>query len=330
MNSNDIGIDLGTSNTLINSKNDGIIINEPSIIAIDKETNKVIAVGKDANKMIGKNPQNIKIIKPIKNGVIADLEASELLLEEFIKKIKTKNMFIKPQVLICYPSSSTLLERNLIKELVERTGARKIYIAEKTKIAALGIGLDISKPLANMIVDIGGGTTDISIISLNEVVISKTINIAGNNFNEDIINYIKKKYQVLIGDKTSEQIKKNYLNIYYNDNKKIKVKGKDLISGLPNTIEIKQSELKEAIDKSINEIITGIIKVLEDAPPEISADIVEKGLILTGGSSQICGLIELLKEKLKIPVFIAESPLTSVAEGSKIMLEELKKYSEDH
>lgn len=331
MNSNDLGIDLGTSNILINTKKNGLLINEPNIIALDKETNKVIAVGEEANKILGKNPKNIKIIKPIKNGVISDLDAAELLLEELIKRLKINNLFMKPQVLICYPSSSTELEKNVIKELVERTGARKVYISEKTKVAALGIGLDISKPTAHMIVDIGGGTTDISIISINEVVISKTITIAGNKFNEDIIDFIKKKYKLLIGEKTTEEIKKKYLNIYNaNDKVKFKITGKDLITGLPSTMEISQVEIKESISKSINEIIESIISVLEESPPEISADIVEKGIVLTGGSSQICGLINLLKERLKIPIFIAESPLTSVAEGSKIMLEELKKYQEDH
>lgn len=331
MNNNDFGIDLGTSNVKINTKTKGLLINEPSIIALDKDTNKVIAIGKEAYKILGKNPKNITIIKPIKNGVISDMNAAEILLEELIKRLKINNLFIKPQVLICYPSSSTELEKNIIKELVERTGARKVYISEKTKIAALGIGLDINKPTANMIVDIGGGTTDISIISMNEIVVSKTINIAGNKFNEDIINFIKKKYKLLIGEKTTEEIKKKYLNIYNSDNNvKFKITGKDLLTGLPNTIEISQTEIKESIYKSINEIINSIISVLEESPPEISADIVEKGIVLTGGSSQICGLIELLKERLKIPVFIAESPLTSVAEGSKIMLEELKKYQEDH
>lgn len=331
MNNNDFGIDLGTSNVKINTKTKGLLINEPSIIALDKDTNKVIAIGKEAYKILGKNPKNITIIKPIKNGVISDMNAAEILLEELIKRLKINNLFIKPQVLICYPSSSTELEKNIIKELVERTGARKVYISEKTKIAALGIGLDINKPTANMIVDIGGGTTDISIISMNEIVVSKTINIAGNKFNEDIINFIKKKYKLLIGEKTTEEIKKKYLNIYNSDNNvKFKITGKDLLTGLPNTIEISQTEIKESIYKSINEIINSIISVLEESPPEISADIVEKGIVLTGGSSQICGLIELLKERLKIPVFIAESPLTSVAEGSKIMLEELKKNQEDH
>lgn len=331
MNNNDFGIDLGTSNIRINTKTKGLLINEPSIIALDKDTNKVVAIGKEAYKILGKNPKNITIIKPIKNGVISDMNAAEILLEELIKRLKINNLFIKPQVLICYPSSSTELEKNIIKELVERTGARKVYISEKTKIAALGIGLDINKPTANMIVDIGGGTTDISIISMNEIVVSKTINIAGNKFNEDIINFIKKKYKLLIGEKTTEEIKKKYLNIYNSDNNvKFKITGKDLITGLPSTIEISQTEIKESIYKSINEIIISIISVLEESPPEISADIVEKGIVLTGGSSQICGLIELLKERLKIPVFIAESPLTSVAEGSKIMLEELKKYQEDH
>lgn len=331
MNNNDFGIDLGTSNIRINTKTKGLLINEPSIIALDKDTNKVIAIGKEAYKILGKNPKNITIIKPIKNGVISDMNAAEILLEELIKRLKINNLFIKPQVLICYPSSSTELEKNIIKELVERTGARKVYISEKTKIAALGIGLDINKPTANMIVDIGGGTTDISIISMNEIVVSKTINIAGNKFNEDIINFIKKKYKLLIGEKTTEEIKKKYLNIYNSDNNvKFKITGKDLITGLPSTIEISQTEIKESIYKSINEIIISITSVLEESPPEISADIVEKGIVLTGGSSQICGLIELLKERLKIPVFIAESPLTSVAEGSKIMLEELKKYQEDH
>lgn len=328
--STDIGIDLGTSNVLIYVKKKGIVLNEPSVIAIEKNTKKILAVGNEANEMLGRTPEKVYAIKPLKEGIIADLEATEIMLNEFIKKIKLKNLFIRPRILICCPTNINPIEKVTIKEAAERTGARKVYIEEEPKIAALGAGMNIKKPKANMVVDIGGGTTDIAILSLNGIVTSNSIKIAGNTFNDNLIAYIKEKYKLLIGELTAEDIKVTFANINNADpEKKLKVKGRDLVTGLPNTIEITQDETKEALKESINEITKAIVAVLESSPPELSADIVEKGIVLTGGASQLCGLLEMLEEKLKVPVLIAESPLTCVVEGTGILLDELKNYEED-
>lgn len=328
--STDIGIDLGTSNVLIYVKKKGIVLNEPSVVTIEKNTKKVLAVGNEANEMLGRTPGKVYAVRPLKDGIIADLEATEIMLNEFIKKIKLKNMFVRPRILICCPTNINPIEKITIKEAAERTGARKVYIEEEPKIAALGAGMNISLPKANMIVDIGGGTTDIAILSLNGIVTSNSIKVAGTTFNDNLITYIKDKYKLLIGELTAENIKINFANIYNPDsNKKLEVKGRNLVTGLPSIIEITQDETKKALEESIHEIEKAIIKVLELAPPELSADIVEKGIVLTGGSSQLCGLIEKLEEKLKVPVLIAESPLTCVVEGTGILLDELKNYEED-
>ena len=327
--STDIAIDLGTSNVLIYIKKKGLVLNEPSVVAIEKETKKVIAVGNDANEMLGRTPDKVEIIKPLKEGVITDLEITEIMLNEFIKKIKSKKLFTKPRVLICCPSNITAIEKEALKEVAERTGARKVYIEEESKAAALGAGMQVEKPIANMVIDIGGGTTDIAVISLDGIVNSKSIKIAGNEFNENIISYIKEKYKVLIGEVTAENIKINFANVYKPEStKKMEIKGRDLITGLPKSIEISQDETKEALTESVQKIKENIIGCLEITPPELSADIVEKGIVLTGGASQLEGLLEELEENLKISVLIAESPMKCVVEGAGILLDELKKLEE--
>lgn len=325
----DMGIDLGTSNVLIYIKKKGIVLNEPSIVAVERETKKVLAVGHKANEMLGRTPGKIITIKPLKDGVIADLEATEIMLNEFIKKIKIKKQFIKPRILICCPCNINPIEKEALREVAERAGAKKVYIEEEPKIAAIGAGLNIKEPIANMIIDIGGGTTDIAILSLNGIVISNSIKTAGNTFNNDIIKYIKEKYKLLIGEITSENIKINFANVYKpSKENKLEVKGRDLVTGLPKIITITQDETKEALKESVNKIIKKTINVLENAPPELSADIVEKGIILTGGGSLLTGLLEILEEQLKVPIFIAETPLTCVAEGTGKLLEELKTIDE--
>ncbi len=329
--STDIGIDLGTSNVLIYIRKKGIVLNEPSIVAIEKESKKVVAVGNVAEKMSGRTPGKVRTIRPIKNGVIADLEATEVMLNEFIKSIKTKNLFVRPSVLICCPSKISSVEKEALKEAVIATGAKKVYIEESPKMAAIGAGMKINKPVANMIVDIGGGSTDIAILSLNDIVLSNSIKTAGNTFNEDIIKYIKETYRTLIGEQTAEKIKTTFANIYNPDSsKKLEVKGKDLLTGLPHTITLSQEETKEALRASANKITQAIITILELAPPELSADIVEKGIVLTGGGSLLCGLSPILEDELSVPILIAESPLTSVVEGTGILLEELQKLEVDH
>ena len=326
----DIGIDLGTANVLIYVKGRGIVLNEPSIVIVDTETKNVLAVGDEAKEMLGRTPGKIKAIRPLKDGVIADFELTEIMLNAFIKKVKAKNLFTRPKILICCPTNITQVEKNAIREAAERTGAKKVYIEEEPKVAAIGAGMDISKPTANMVLDIGGGTTDIAILSLNGIVSSASVKIAGNAIDNDIIKYIREKYKLLIGEKTAEEIKIDFTNVYKpNKKEKREVKGRDLITGLPKAIEITQDETKEATKESINKIIKTIKNVLEQTPPELSADIVEKGLILTGGGALLTGLMELLEEELTIPVLIAETPLTCVAEGTGILLDNKKMLKED-
>ena len=326
----DIGIDLGTANVLIYLKGKGIVLNEPSIVVIDTETKRVIAVGEEAKEMLGKTPGKIKAIKPMKDGVIADFELTEIMLNELIKKAKARRVISRPRILICCPTNITQVEKNALREAAERTGARKVYIEEEPKVAAIGAGMDISKPTANMVLDIGGGTTDIAILSLNGIVESSSLKIAGNTLDNDIIRYIRDKYKVLIGENTAEDIKINFTNIYKpNKKEKKEVRGRDLITGLPKAIFISQDETKIALEDSIKKMVKSIKNVLEQTSPELSADIVEKGVILTGGGSLLTGLVEYLEEELTIPVLIAETPLTCVAEGTGILLNNVKLLEQD-
>ena len=307
-----------------------MVLNEPSIVVIDTETNKVIAVGEEAREMLGRTPEKVKAVKPMKDGVIAGFELTEIMLNYFINKIKARSLFSRPRILICCPTNITPVEKNAIKEAAERTGARKVFIEEEPKVAAIGAGMDISKPSANMVIDIGGGTTDIAILSMNGIVSSASVRIAGNVFDQDIIKYIRGKYKLLIGEKTAEDIKINFANVYKPSKKeKLVVKGRNLITGLPDSIELTQEETKEALEDDLNRIIKSTKNVLEQTPPELSADIVEKGLVLTGGGAKLTGLVDLLEEELTIPILIAETPLTCVAEGTGVLLEDIKGLEED-
>ena len=320
----DIGIDLGTVNILIYVKGEGIVLNEPSVIVIDEETKEVIAVGDEANSMLGKTPGKLKAIRPMKDGVIANFDMVESLLDNFLKKIKVGSKLKKPRILICCPSNITEVEKNAIKEVAEKTGAKKVFVEEEPKVAAVGAGLDIGKPEGNMVVDIGGGTTDIAVLSLGNIVTSASIKTAGNTFDQNIIDYVKEKYKLLIGEKTAENIKITIGTVKLDKTKeKMKVKGRDLVGGLPKTITVSSEEIETALEDSIKKIISMIKLVLEQTPPELSADIIEKGIILTGGGALIKGLPELLQEELKVPVYKAEDPLSCVAEGTGIMLEKL-------
>ena len=320
----DIGIDLGTANVLIYIKGQGIVLNEPSVVAIDSETKKPLAVGIDAHEMLGRTPGKVKAIKPMQDGVIADFETTEIMLNYFIKKVNGKNLFSRPRILICCPSNITQVEKNAIKEAAERTGARKVFIEEEPKVAAIGAGLDISKPSGNMVIDIGGGTTDIAVLSLGGIVNSISIRNAGNVFDQEILKYIKDKYKLLIGDRTAEDIKKSIGTVYPGNRKeKMEVRGRDLVTGLPHSITLTSDEVEEALRESAYTVVNAAKNVLEQTPPELSADIVDKGIVITGGGAMIDGFDTLLSHELKVPVYIAESPLTSVAEGTGIMLENL-------
>ena len=287
-------------------------------------------MGTEANDMLGRTPGKVKAIKPMKDGVIADFEITEIMLNSFIKKIKAKKLFSRPRILICCPTNITPVEKNAIKEAAERTGARKVYIEEEPKVAAIGAGMDISRPTANMVIDIGGGTTDIAILSLNDIVSSTSVRIAGNVFDQDIIKYIKEKYKLLIGERTAEDIKIEFSNIFDpNKKEKLEVRGRNLITGLPDTIEITQDETKLALEESIQKIVKATTNVLEQTPPELSGDIVEKGIVLTGGGAMLKGLPELLEKELQVPILIAESPLTCVAEGTGTLLNNITLLEED-
>jgi len=319
-----IGIDLGTANILIYVKGQGIVLNEPSVVAIDTETHEPLAFGSEANLMLGKTPFKVKAIKPMKDGVIADFEITELMLDYFINKIKATGFFKKPTIIICCPADTTPVEKNAIREAAEKLGAKKVYIEEEPKVAAIGVGLDISRPNGNMIIDIGGGTTDIAVLSLGGIVVSKSLKVAGNVFDNDIKEYIKNKHRLLIGDRTAMNIKHEIASVYDGDPDNImEVRGRDLESGLPSIININSSEIEEALKNDIDKIIMAAKMVLEETPPELSADIIENGAVLTGGGSLLSGLKELLEHELQIPIFIAESPLTSVVEGTGIMLENI-------
>lgn len=320
----DIGIDLGTANVLIYVKGEGVVLNEPTVVAIDSETKQVLAVGKEANQMLGRTPGKVKAIKPLKDGVIADFEYTEAMLNEFISRVKGRSLFSKPRIIICCPSNITSVEKNAIREAAERIGAKKVFIEEEPKVAAVGAGMDIAKPTGNMVIDIGGGTTDIAILSLGGIVNSSSIKIAGNAFDLAIIEYVRDKYKLLIGERTAEEIKLSIGNVYNGDkNKKIEIKGRDLSTGLPSMIEINEKEVEESLKPLATEIIKVVKSVLEKTPPELSADIIDKGIVLTGGGALLKGFPELFEEELKVPIFIAESPLTCVAEGCGIMLENL-------
>ena len=320
----DIGIDLGTANVLIYIKGQGIVLNEPSIVAIDAETKKPLAVGAAAREMFGRTPGSVKAIRPMKDGVIADFEITEIMLNNFIKKVNGKSFFSRPRILICCPSNITQVEKNAIKEAAERTGARKVFLEVEPKVAAIGAGMDISKPSGNMVIDVGGGTTDIAILSLGGIVTSSSIKIAGNVFDNDIVKYIKDKYKLLIGERTAEDIKFTIGSVFPGSrNEKMEVKGRDLVTGLPHTVTITSDEVEEALRESIYEIIHAAKNVLEQTPPELAADIIDKGIVVTGGGALVHGFDELLSHELKVPVFIAESPLTCVAEGTGVLLDNI-------
>lgn len=321
----DIGIDLGTANVLVYVKGQGVVLNEPSVVAMEEKTGKVLSVGEEAYLMLGRTPGRINAIKPLKDGVIADFETTEIMLKYFINKVLGKNIISKPRILICCPSNITQVEKNAIKEAAMLAGAKKVYIEEEPKVAAIGAGLDISKPSGSMVIDIGGGTTDIAVLSLGDIVTSSSLKIAGNYFDNEIMKYIKNKYKLLIGDRTAEEIKVKVGTVYNSSKEEcIDVKGRDLVTGLPHTITICSNEVEEALRDSCEKIVSMTKSVLESTPPELAADIINKGIILTGGGALMHGMNLVLEEQLKVPVKVAKSPLTCVVDGTGIMLENMK------
>lgn len=320
--SSDIAIDLGTSNTLIYVKGKGIVLNEPSIVAINPTTGKVQAVGNIAKDMLGKTPSNIVAVKPMRDGVIADFECAEKMLEYFIMKGGGRNSILRPRIVIAIPTEITQVESKAVKEAAMRTKASEVYLIYQPMAAAIGADLPIEEPAGNIIVDIGGGTTDVAVISLFGIVISQSIRVAGNEMDEAIIQYIKKKYNLLIGEKTAEMIKMEIGSAYPLDEpKSMEIKGRDLKDGIPKTIVVTDSEIREALRDVVDTIIECIRSVLEKTPPELAADIVDRGIVLTGGGSLLKNLDKKIREETSLPVFITENPLTTVVLGTGKVLE---------
>jgi rod shape-determining protein MreB len=322
----DIGIDLGTANVLIHVKGKGIVLDEPSVVAIDSHTKKVLAVGDEARNMVGRTPGNIVAIRPLKDGVIADFEITEAMLKHFINKIGVKGFFVSPRILICCPTNITSVEQKAIREAAEKSGARKVFLEEEPKVAAIGAGMDIFQPSGNMVVDIGGGTTDVAVLSMGDIVTASSIKVAGDKFDQAIIRYIKRKYKLLIGERTAEDVKINIATVFPDArNEQMDIRGRDMVSGLPQTISITSKEIHEALEEPVSNIVIASKSVLERTPPELSADIIDRGIILTGGGALLHGIDMLLAEELKVPVIVAEDPMTCVARGTGIMLENLDK-----
>src|SRR5699024_1728299 len=318
----DIGIDLGTANVLIHVKGKGIVLNEPAVVAMDRVSGKDLEVGEEAYRMVGRTPGNIEAIRPLKDGVIADFDVTEAMLRHFINKINVKGLFSKPRMLICCPTNITKVEQRAIKEAAEKSGGKRVYLEEEPKVAAIGAGMEIFQPSGNMVVDIGGGTTDIAVLSMGNIVTSESIKMAGDKFDFEILNYIKKTYKLLIGERTAEIIKKEVATVFPDSrNEEIEIRGRDMVSGLPRTINVNSKEIEEALRESVVLIVQAAKAVLERTPPELSADIIDRGVILTGGGSMIHGIDQLLAEELKVPVLIAEEPINCVAKGTGLMLE---------
>ncbi len=324
--SKDIGIDLGTANVLIYVKGKGIVLNEPSVVAIDKNTNRVLAVGEEARQMVGRTPGNIVAIRPLRDGVIADFDVTEAMLKHFLSKLNVKGFLSKPRILICCPTNITSVEQKAIREAAEKSGGKKVYLEEEPKVAAIGAGMDIFQPSGNMVIDIGGGTTDVAVLSMGDIVTSESIKVAGDVFDNDILQYIKKQYKLLIGERTSEQIKMTIGTVFPGGRKEeMEIRGRDLVSGLPRTITIHSEEIEKALHESVYMIVQAAKNVLEKTPPELSADIIDRGVIITGGGALLHGMDQLLVEELKVPVFIAENPMDCVAIGTGIMLNNIDK-----
>jgi rod shape-determining protein MreB len=331
--SNDLAIDLGTANTLVYAKNKGIVVSEPSIVAVNKVTGKVEAVGKDAKEMLGRTPGNIVAIRPMKDGVIADFEITEKMLSHFIRKAHNRNTMVRPRIIIGIPSEVTQVEKRAVKDSALKAKASEVYLVDQAMAAAIGAGLPITEPSGNMVVDIGGGTTDIAVISLAGIVYSKSVRVAGNEMDESVIQYIKKKYNLLIGERTAEQIKLEIGSAFPLDEPMtMEIKGRDLIEGIPKTLTITDAEIREALAEPISIIVNAVRVALERTPPELSADIVDRGIVLTGGGSLLKNLDKLLREETSLPVSVAEDPLSSVVLGTGKMLSDfdlLRKISLD-
>ncbi len=330
--SNDIGIDLGTANTLVHVKGRGIVLSEPSVVAVRTDTREVLAVGEEAKRMLGRTPSSIEAIRPMRDGVIADFDTVEKMIRYFIKKVHgNKRPFINPRMVIGIPSGITEVERRAVKESAEQAGAREIYLIEESLAAAIGADIPINEPAGNMVVDVGGGTTEVSVISLGGMVISNSIRVGGDDFDEAIMQHVKKVHNLIIGERTAENVKVSIGNAYPNKNQEVEtmdIKGRDAISGLPRILEMDSVEIRECLQEPINQVLEVVRMTLDQTPPELAADIVERGIVMTGGGSLLKGLTTFLSKETGVPVLLAENPLTCVVIGAGKFLDELEKM--DH
>ncbi len=322
--SNDIGIDLGTANTLVYVRDHGIVLREPSVVAVQAGTNKVLAVGDEAKRMLGRTPGHIVAIRPLKDGVIADFEITEAMLRHFIQKVHNRRKMVRPRVVIAVPSGITEVEKRAVKDSATHAGARDVFLIEEPMAAAIGVGLPVQDASGNMIIDIGGGTTEVALISLSGIVFSRSVRVAGDELDEAIVQYLKRAYNLMIGERTAEDIKIKIGSAYpIEKESSMEVKGRDLVAGLPKTITVTSQEIREALMEPLATIVDSVRVTLERCPPELSADLVDRGLVLAGGGALLRGLDKLLAEETGLPVHVAEDPLSAVAEGTGKVLQEL-------
>jgi rod shape-determining protein MreB len=325
--SNDLAIDLGTANTVVYAKGKGIVVSEPSVVAVTRNSrgvDKVRAVGREAKEMLGRTPGNIVAIRPMKDGVIADFEITEAMLRYFITKVHDRKRWVRPRIVIAVPSGITEVEKRAVRESAMSAGAREVYLIEEPMAAAIGAGLPITEPSGNMIIDIGGGTTEVAVISLSGIVYANSTRVGGDKMDEAIINYVKRKYNLLIGERTAELIKINIGTAYpTEENESMEVKGRDLVAGVPKILELKSEEVCEALSETVNAVVESVKIALERTPPELAADIVDKGIVLVGGGSLLRNIDYLLREATGLPVMLAEDPLTAVAIGTGRTLDEI-------
>ena len=322
--SNDIGIDLGTANTLVYVRDRGIVLREPSVVAIQAGSNRVLAVGDEAKRMLGRTPGSIVAIRPLKAGVIADFEITEAMLRYFIRKVHNRRKLARPRVIVAVPSGITEVEKRAVKDSATHAGAREVYLIEEPMAAAIGVGLPVQEPAGNMIVDIGGGTTEVALISLAGIVFSRSVRVGGDEMDEAIVQYMKRVYNLMIGERTAEEIKIAIGSAYPMDEETtFEVKGRDLVVGLPKTLTITSEEVREALQEPVSSIVDAIRITLERCPPELSADLVDRGLIMAGGGALLWGLDKLVAEQTGLPVHVADDPLSAVAEGTGVVLHEL-------
>jgi rod shape-determining protein MreB len=325
--SNDVAIDLGTANTLVYLRGKGIVLNEPSVVAVDRTTNKVIAVGKEAKAMLGRTPDEIVAVRPLKDGVIADFEKTEDLLREFIQKALRRRTWVRPRIIICVPSGITEVEKRAVQDSAQHAGAREVLLVPEPIAAAIGVGLPVGKPSGNMVIDIGGGTTEIAVMALNSIVNQQSIRVGGDEMDEAIVQYVKKAYNLLIGEQTAEMVKMKIGSAFrLEQEEEMEIKGRDLVNGIPKTMKISSVEIREALNEPLQQIVEALHQSLEKTPPELASDIVDRGIVMTGGGSLLRGIDILLREATNLPITVAEDPLSCVVLGTGKILDDPTQY----